>query len=69
MKSQMIKVIFGYLVQFSWADTIWVHNQTEGSLGGREDCMFKLSRYYVRDSRTYMWTLIVGKFRLAWAKI
>lgn len=65
----MIKVIFGYLVQVNWADTIWVHTQGEGCLGGREDFMLKLSKYYVRDSRTYMWTLIVGKFRLSWAKI
>ena len=65
----MIKIIFGYLVQVNWADTIWVHNQAEGSLSGREDFMLKLSRYYVRDSRTYMWTFIVGKFRLTWARI
>lgn len=65
----MIKVIFGYLVQVNWADTIWVHNQDLDSLGSREDFALKLSRHYMRDSRAYIWTLIVGKFRLSWAKI
>lgn len=57
------------MVQIGWADTMWVHNQAHGKLGGREDFFIKISRFYVRDSKTYMYTFLIGKLHIAWAKI
>lgn len=69
-RSNRTFTLFGYLIGYSIADTIWVRTSGEATdLGSRDDYMIKLSRLYLRSYKAYMWTLIIGKLNIKWAKL
>lgn len=58
-------IVLGYLIRIGFSKTVWVTTKEDE----REWHILKLSRHYQRPTKDYIYDIVIGKFKLMWAKI
>lgn len=58
-------ILFGYLFNIGFAKTVWVTTKEDE----REWHIIKFSRHYQRPTKYYLYDIVIGKFKMMWAKI